>query len=450
MAPTNRRAILRACVLAGVFFASGRLARAQDTIDLVVASGRPLRVALDRRVTIKQTGQEVTATVVQPVYAYDRVVVPVGTRVLGHVAKIGALSRSTRIRAVAGGDLSPARRIELQFDTLIFADDSRVPIRTTVDNGTENVTLQIADASEKGGVVARARAEVAQKAGETISAIKAPGKMERLRDMAIRRLPYHPQFIPKGTVYSARLLAPVTFGTAAPAEAAPPGSVPAPESILNARLVTPLDSAKTPRGTSIEAVVTQPVFSADHQLILPEGTQLQGEVTVANHARRFHRNGQLRFLFEAVRTPERDPQKLLASLYSVEVSQDDHVSVDDEGGASVTNQKTRFIAPALAILALRASADREHHRFDNDADDVAGAPVRQSGNFGSRGLGGFFGWGLLGTALSQVSRPVGIAIGAVGAARTVYSSVFGKGSEVTFPADTPIQVQLAPGPATVK
>jgi hypothetical protein len=41
-----------------------------------------------------------------------------------------------------------------------------------------------------------------------------------------------------------------------------------------------------------------------------------------------------------------------------------------------------------------------------------------------------------------------VGLGAVGVGRTVYGAVFGKGHEVRLPAYTPIQVQLAPGPAT--
>ena len=55
--------------------------------------------------------------------------------------------------------------------------------------------------------------------------------------------------------------------------------------------------------------------------------------------------------------------------------------------------------------------------------------------------------GFLGAAVSQITRPVGIAMGVYGAARTMYTNVLGKGREVVFAADTPIQVRLAPGPS---
>src|SRR5206468_78565 len=126
-------------------------------------------------------------------------------------------------------------------------------------------------------------------------------------------------------------------------ERAPAEAKPVPDSVLNVRLVTALDSSKTPRGTPITAVLTEPVFSADRQLVLPEGAELAGEVTFTKQASRFHRNGQLRFLFESVRLPGQEPTTMLASLESVDASED--VAVDEEGGVTVTNSATRFIEP---------------------------------------------------------------------------------------------------------
>jgi hypothetical protein len=319
--------------------------------------------------------------------------------------------------------------------------------------------VKTAGGAGKTGITARAReeiarqaAEVRQQANDAMAAIKSPGKMERLKDLAIRRLPYYPQFLSKGTVYDAELVSPVSFGTATPFARAPTGSAPAPESILSARLVTTLDSAKTPRGMPIEAVVTEPVFSTDHQLILPEGTGLTGEVTFAKPARRFHRNGQLRFMFDSVHAPDQEVHTLLASLYSVQ-SGDDGLAVDEEGGATITNSKRRFLTPAVALLALHASAGHAPHHdgaFSQSAGEPIGTSTTASGGIGSRGLGGFFGFGLIGVGLSQISRPTALVFGMVGVARTTYSSVFGKGQEVSFPADTPIQLQLAPGPTPAR
>jgi len=48
--------------------------------------------------------------------------------------------------------------------------------------------------------------------------------------------------------------------------------------------------------------------------------------------------------------------------------------------------------------------------------------------------------------LARFSHPFGVALAAVGVARTVYSAVLATGHDVSFPADTAIQVQIAPGP----
>jgi hypothetical protein len=396
------------------------------------------------------------------VYGYDRILVPAGTKVLGHVAKIEGASKAMQLRAILGGDLTPIRHAVLEFDALVLGDGHRIPVETLVSGGIPHPKRSVAATSEgerTGGGAARAGKEVKaqargavaaakQRASDALSAVTQPGKMERLKEAVIQRLPYHPNYLTKGTVYRAGLVSPLEFGATAPVATAPAGTLPAPESVLNARLATTLESSKTPRGTPIEAIVTEPVFSSDHQLILPEGTTLRGEVTLAKRARRFHRNGQLRFLFESVQPPHQDASKLLASLYSVRASGDDHVVVDEEGGTTLNNPKTRFIAPALAVLALRATADGGHHPDgDGDANDLPGATVQSGGGgFGNRGVGGFLGLGVLGIGLSQISRPVGLTLAVVGAARTIYSNVLGKGRNVSFPADTPIQLQLAPGP----
>jgi hypothetical protein len=216
--------------------------------------------------------------------------------------------------------------------------------------------------------------------------------------------------------------------------------------VLTGKLTTTIDSAKTQRGTPIAAVLTEPVFSATHQLILPEGTRLTGEVTLAKQARHWHRNGQLRFLFESVESPlAQEARPLRGSLYAVDAAAGSGVTVDEEGGTTIANSKTRFIAPTLALLAVRGSAHQERE-LDNDDPGLAPHIVTHS-NPGAKAVGGLFGFSSLGAVLAQFSRPVAIGLSVVGASRTVYRNVISKGREVTFAADTPIQVRLAPGPA---
>src|SRR3989442_13907234 len=78
-----------------------------DRVALVVEPGRPLRVRLNERVTIEHVGQIGTATVADPVFAYDRVVIPAGAAVTGHIAGFAPLSRWARVRSYVLGDCTP-------------------------------------------------------------------------------------------------------------------------------------------------------------------------------------------------------------------------------------------------------------------------------------------------------------------------------------------------------
>ena len=450
-------------VVAGVFLVGSGLSLAQTsapTMALTVGTGRPLQIVVDQRITIRQVGQPVAGSLVEPLYAYDRIVVPAGTKVLGHVAALEDPSKMVRTRAFLSGDFAPRRHVVLQFDTLMPDDHDPIAIETRVTAEIPHLKRTTTPApppendEHESGAVQRVEREAQNRVKETIAAakqsghdilaeIKQPGRTERLKEALVDKLPYHPQSISAGTGYHAELIAPLDFGRETPAEPAPPDARPAPSSILKARLVTTLDSAQTPRGTPIRAIVTEPVFSADHQLIFPEGTTLEGEVTLAKPAKRFHRNGQLRFLFERVKPPDGDSSELLASLQGVQASDDDHLALDDEGGATLTNPKTRFIAPALALLALRGNLDRHDH-LDPDGD----GHVIHSDNPGAVSAGGYFGFGLLGIPLSHVAAPVGLTMSIVGAVRTLYTNVLAKGREVQFPTNTQMQLQLAPGPSS--
>jgi hypothetical protein len=451
--------VLVVCALLLAFPGLAQSQSESPTVTLQVATGRQVDIVVDQRVVIKHVGQPIDGLIVQPVYAYDRVVIPAGTRVTGHITALDSPSKVTRVQAILSGDLSPRRSVHLQFDTLLLASGERVPFSSVVtteipqvrrasappvdDEDQSQDTSRTAQAKRK--IKARATTAISdarQQVHDVLGEIRQPGRKARLKDALVQRLPYHQQLINAGTGYHVDLLAPLDFGSVVPSEPAPANARPAPSSVVSAQLLATLSSATTTRGTRVQASVIEPVFSADHQLIVPEGTLIEGEVTRVKPARRLHRNGELRFLVETIhRETANEPAPLLASLSSVEVGGDASVSIDDEGGTTIKNPKTRFIAPALAVLALRANLD-QHEHLDPDGD----GHIIHSGSPGARTTGGFFGLGLLGIGLSQLSRPVGISLSIVGASRTMYRNVLGKGREVEFPSGTMMQLRLAPGP----
>jgi hypothetical protein len=339
---------------------SGLPARAQSderSMRLTVAEGTPIRVAVDRRLVIRRVGQPVDAVVVDPVFVYDRVAIPAGTRVLGHVHRRDALTRKRRMAAIVSGDFTPLHDIELQFDTLVLAGGRRLPLTTQVSPGTERISLVIAEgATRTGNVTARAGEEAVRQAKQAAGVLTRPGRWQRLTDMGLRALPYHPEFFSKGTVFNARLLSPLDLDSmAVAAELAGSVNAPEPGSVLSARLLSAIDSRHASRGTPVAALVTRPVFSAAKQLLIPEGTRLTGHVTFVKRARRFRRNGTLRFLFDTVHVEGGNAATLLASLYAAEAGRAERVAIDVEGGATVTNSPARFVAPALGTLALVGS-----------------------------------------------------------------------------------------------
>jgi hypothetical protein len=405
--------------------------------ELVVNAGRPLRVMLEQRTRIKDVGQPVTGTLVEDVYSFDRVVIPKGTKVLGKVVARLPVPSTARAAAMLGGNFSPNHQIGLQFDTVVLDTGAKVSIRTIVTPGTAPATQEVAGAHDD-GIVGHARRQVADEARRAVSSVKAPGKMARLGHYMVGRLPMHPQYLEAGSVFNAQLVEPVSLGTAASLPRALPGVRPAPDSVLQASLLTGLDSAKSPRGAAVKAILTRPLLSQDNELILPEGTLMTGKVTFVKAAKGFRRNGQLRFLFETIEVPGQEAERLGGSLYSADVGNGQHLVIDEEGGTKVTNPKSRFIAPAMAGAAALVAVDNTEI-----SDEGLGVMTTQA-NVVGRGIKGFSGFGLLGTGLTLVSRPAAIGFGVFGLARTVYVSLLGKGHEVVFPASTPIQIQLAP------
>ena len=216
------------CLVAGgrALRDSARSAQSNDaSLRLVVEEGTPLRVALDRRVVIKRVGQQIEAVLVDPIFAYDRIVIPTGTRVLGHVERRTAVSKKRRALAMLSGDFTPLHDILLQFDAIVLADGRTLPVRTQVSAGTEQVTLKLADgAQKKGNILSSAGEEAVQQAKQTVAILKGPDKVERMKDTGLRALPYHPEFFSKGTVFNARLLSALDFGSATPAETADAGT----------------------------------------------------------------------------------------------------------------------------------------------------------------------------------------------------------------------------------
>jgi hypothetical protein len=418
------------------------------TVALTVPKGTPIQVALDKEVRIEKVGQPVRGHVVEPVYAFDKLVIPAGTEVTGQITKIEHVSTGKRVMSVLDADFTPARKVEVEFNEVDLANGKKIPIQTKVIPGSGQVIefVSAADENRKKGVMDAASAktkeakqQAKQEWNQAMSEVKAPGKIHRVERFAVAQLPVHPQYIDAGTVYFAELQEALDFGTEplTAQMASSIGATPADGSVVQARLMTPLSSATAKKGDEVEAVVSRPLFDGD-RLILPQGSFLKGLVVQVRPAHRPDKNGQLRLVFHDLILPEGVEQKVEASLAGVEAAKADNVKLDSEGGAQATSPKTRYLNAGVSIGLAALS-------FRGDPDAKTPNPAGTTGNRMAGGAVGFKAVGIVMGVLVH-SRAFGYSMGAYGAGMSVYTNFIARGRDVVFPKDTAMTIGIGTRP----
>ena len=182
-----------------------------QSVALSVPKGTPLQVALDHEVRVKKVGQPILGRIVEPVYAFDRVVVPIGSEVTGQVTKIGEISGGKRTMAALDADFTPERKVEVNFDDLAMADGRHFHLQSSVTPGSGQVIRFVAAAEgkeKKKGVkdaasekTKQAKEQARQRWDDAMKQLKTPGRMHRLKRYVEAQLPVHRQYIPAATVY---------------------------------------------------------------------------------------------------------------------------------------------------------------------------------------------------------------------------------------------------------
>ena len=340
-----------------------------QAIALSVPRGTALQVALDQEICLKRAGQPVHALIVDPVYAFDRLVVPVGSQVTGRVTKIGAISGGKRTIAALDADFTPERKVDVSFDDLALPDGRHFHLQTSVGPGSGQVIrfVAAAESKERKGIkdaasekTKQAKEQAKQEWENAMKQLKTSGRVHRLKRYVEAQLPVHAQYIPAGTVYFAELNEPLDFGSEmmTPQVAASIGGPLPPGSVVHARLITPLTSATSQKGEVVKAVISQPLLGGDHHLILAQGSRLTGTVSQVQPARRMKKNGQLRIRFQELIQPDGIREKVEATLEGVQSGKDANVKLDSEGGAEATTPKTRYLATAVSLTLAAASASQ--------------------------------------------------------------------------------------------
>ena len=412
-----------------------------QTVPLTVTSGTPLQIALDQEVRVRKAGQPVRGHLVQPVYVFDHLVLPVGTEVDGHIAAIGSLGKEQRMFSFMSGDFTPVRKVQVQFNQLVLANGQQIPLHAMVSSGSGQVmqlvstketkkrNAAVSAASQK---IDQAKQQARQQWQQAMKQIKQPGRIHRLERYAMSQSPIRPQYIDAGTLYSAELEEPLDFGseTVSSQEIASIGTAIPPHTLLHALLLTPLNSATTQRGAEVDAVLSQPLFDGD-RLILPEGSRLKGIVLQARPARHMHHSGQLRIAFREITPPDGFAQHIESSVEGVEAGKEGHVTLDSEGGAEAAAPKSRYISTAISLSLALTSFHQDHNPRE----------VAQGQNGMGAGAAAFRLAGMV-LGMTVKSQPLGMAMGAFGASRSVWDNFISRGQEIVFPRNTVMEIGI--------
>ncbi len=395
---------------------------------------------------MRHVGQAIHGKTTDPMYAFDKLLIPAGTVVNGKISAIDGVPGKTRMLDATNGNFSPARQVHVQFDELVMADGRHLPLQTVASPAPDGVLCFVSANETQGQKVAAgnaasnklsaARRQIRQQWNDLQKQIHEPGKVHKLKRIALAQLPVHPQYIDAGTSFNADLLQPLDFGTETVTQAALTdiGVPPPAGSAVHARLLTALSSATAKKGDQVQARITSPLVVSDH-LILPEGSMIKGLVVQAQPARRLGRNGQLRMRFHQVSPPNGLEQKVETSLEGVAVAKDEHLKLDAEGGAQVTTPRTRYLTTGIAVMlaATQASPDRDAGQ--------GGQSVGEAGNGAANGASGFK---LIGTvvALAANSRVLRAGFGSYGAAMSIYYHFLARGRDVVYPKDMAMVIGL--------
>ena len=112
-----------------------------STVSLSVPLGAPLRLYLTGRVS-KRIGASAQARLMEPVFAFDREVIPAGTIAHGKVSRTQPVAKWERIRAILNGDFTPLRRAQVEFTTLKSPDGRQLDTHTVESMGLNSIYIE--------------------------------------------------------------------------------------------------------------------------------------------------------------------------------------------------------------------------------------------------------------------------------------------------------------------
>ncbi len=398
----------------------------------VLPAGTSLQVQLPRSLAMKK-GEPVEATLLYPLFLDGMMAVPKGTRVEGEVTALTP-DRQMRTRGRLHGDFTPFHIPQVRFDRLVLADGTKLPLDApVVSNGAPVIELSSPGVQPHRSLVARGWIDVKTQARDQIDFFTDPGLGGRALQLLYHQLPYHPEQIAQHTAWTFELAQPLPLSdpsaeaTAAQSTQPPSKAANGPEVwSVRALLKDPVTSATSKVGQPVEALVVEPVYDRQHNLVVPQGSMLIGRVSVAKPAQSLGRNGKLRFSFQQIQFPAGADRQVESSLAGATTDKRQDLSIDAEGTLTPRNKSSVVIPLVLTLLAGRA--------LDDDGNLTVQTGVASNG-FGLVGR-------IIGTAAG--SRELAAGIGYYAAALSIYENWLAPGRDVVFPLDTRIEIKTSP------
>ncbi|MEO6924346.1 MAG: hypothetical protein ABI142_11010, partial [Bryocella sp.] len=404
-------------------------------IFLQVPAATPLPVQLGKHVPMRK-GQPLECHLLYPVYAENQLAIPAGSVLRGSVISLSP-DRSRRIHARLWGDFTPFHIPVVHFDQLVLPDGNiKQIVSNSATNGAPVLHLSTPASKTSHSFVSQQIAQAKKRAKDTVALVTSPGRKDRLVQLLYKQLPYHPERIETGTMWTVMLAQPLTLkpykisakakihpAVASPIPhwphtvSSPPAETPSGDKSawrLRAYLEQTISSANEKRGNTFKAVVAEPIFGPDHTVVVPEGSVLVGMITQAKPARSFGRSGKLRFDFRELKLAGGASRHVQGTLAGADASKSQQLQIDSEGWVQ-PKPKDRVIVPmVLTVLAGRA--------LDNDGSLAGNAAVSSNG------------FGIIGRVVGIVagSRYLAAGIGFYAAGLSFYERWLVRGQNVAF------------------
>jgi len=296
-----------------------------------VPSGTIMRLELSGPVNVShlKPGSEIDGRLARPVYVYDRALIPAGSQVHAVVEKVekqkasekkGFMERVDTVRSL-GLNHHNFYEVSLRVAAVKLPSGAEVPMDLRFIRGGEEVRLR---ANEEGQM------KVGGATGKDI-AQHAPGvaNVAKIKHGKHQAQEYRHPVATLEVASAVRIELPVQ--PEVPRAASRPVTIPQ-GTRADFLLLTELRASENKQGDTFQARLVEPIFQPDGQLLVPEGSLLDGHIAKLVQPRRMSRAASMYLVFDRLTEPGSDSQQVAASLAGADVGKKAPVNMDPEGG----------------------------------------------------------------------------------------------------------------------